>query len=118
MTAHRGWRAAVSRGVAPRSVSTFCPARGPKAMRYVTAAACSGRRVRACRAVGIRLGQPGLARVFHQHALAREHLYQPGDDGLQQRAQLIVGGRAGLDEGWHTVSATARPSAPGSARGR
>jgi hypothetical protein len=27
-------------------VSTLCPARGPKAMQYVTAAACSGRSVR------------------------------------------------------------------------
>ena len=36
-----------SRGIAPLKVSTFCPARGPKATRYVTAAACSGHRVRA-----------------------------------------------------------------------
>jgi len=33
MSAHRGWRIALSRGIAPLSVSTFCPARGPKAMR-------------------------------------------------------------------------------------
>jgi hypothetical protein len=33
-------------------VSALCPARGPKAMQYVTAAACSGRSVRApCRAL-------------------------------------------------------------------
>jgi hypothetical protein len=36
-------------------------------------------------AVGIRLGQVGLAHVFDQHAPACEHLHQPGDDGLQQR---------------------------------
>jgi hypothetical protein len=29
MSAHSGWRAQPSRGIAPRSVSTFCPARGP-----------------------------------------------------------------------------------------
>ncbi len=29
------------------SVSTFCPARDPKAMQYVTAAACNSRNVRA-----------------------------------------------------------------------
>jgi hypothetical protein len=29
MSAHSGWRAQVSRGIAPISVSTFCPARGP-----------------------------------------------------------------------------------------
>jgi hypothetical protein len=58
-------------------------------------------------AVGIRLGQPGLAHVLDQHAPAREHLHQPGDDGLQQRVQLVVGGRTGLDEGWHTVGLTA-----------
>ncbi|MBK8865765.1 MAG: hypothetical protein IPN37_17740 [Betaproteobacteria bacterium] len=44
-------------------------------------------------AVGIRLGQVGLAHVFDQHAPAREHLHQPGDDGLQQRVQFVVGGR-------------------------
>ena len=32
-----------SRGIAPRSVSTFCPARAPKAMRYVMAAASGSR---------------------------------------------------------------------------
>ena len=73
-----------SRGIAPRRVNTFCPARGPKAMRYaepghkqssgllvsgegpghwpgaackMTAAACSGRRVRASS-----LSASGLAR--------------------------------------------------------
>ena len=45
MSAHRRWRAAVSRGIAPLRVSTLRPARGPKAMRYVTAPACSGRSV-------------------------------------------------------------------------
>ena len=46
MSAHRGGRAAVSRGVVPLIVSIFCTARGPKAMRYATAAACSGHNVR------------------------------------------------------------------------
>ena len=41
MSEHRGWRA-----IALRRVNTFCPVRGPKAMRQVMAAACSGRRVR------------------------------------------------------------------------
>ena len=36
------WVAALALAV----VSTLCPARGPKAMQYVTAAACSGRIVR------------------------------------------------------------------------
>lgn len=48
MSAHRGRCAALSRGVAPLSVGTFCPARGPKTLRSVMAAACSGRSVRAC----------------------------------------------------------------------
>ena len=39
MSAHRGWLAAVSRGVAPLRASTFCPALQPKAMRQVMAAA-------------------------------------------------------------------------------
>ena len=34
MSAHCGCRAAPSRGIAPRRVSIFCPARGPKAMRW------------------------------------------------------------------------------------
>ena len=48
--------------------------------------------------VGIGLGQVSLARVLDQHAPAREHLHQPGDDGLQQRVQLVVGRRIHLDE--------------------
>jgi hypothetical protein len=50
-------------------------------------------------AVGIRLGQVGLAHVLDQHTPAREHLHQPGDQGLQQRMHLVVGGRIRLDEG-------------------
>ena len=74
-------------------------------MRYVTAAACSGRSVRASSAVGVRLGQVGLAHVFDQHAPAREQLHQPGDDRLQQRVQLVVGGRVRLDERRRAVGA-------------
>jgi integrase/recombinase XerD len=33
VSAHSGCRAVPSRGIAPRRVSIFCPARGPKAMR-------------------------------------------------------------------------------------
>ena len=36
-----------SRGIAPCTVNTFCPARGPKAMRSVHAVACSGLSARA-----------------------------------------------------------------------
>jgi hypothetical protein len=43
----KGCRGAASRGIAPRRVSALCPARGSNAMRYVMAAACSGRSVRA-----------------------------------------------------------------------
>jgi len=42
-------------------------------------------------AVGIRLGQVGLAHLLDQHASAREQLHQPGDDRLQQRVQFVVG---------------------------
>ncbi|MBP6815855.1 MAG: hypothetical protein KA169_13270, partial [Burkholderiaceae bacterium] len=38
MSAHRFCLKSVSLGMTPCSVSTFCPARGPKAMRYVQAA--------------------------------------------------------------------------------
>lgn len=33
LVAHRLWRVVSSRGIEAPSVSTFCPARGPKAMR-------------------------------------------------------------------------------------
>lgn len=49
--------------------------------------------------VGIRLGQLGLPHLLDQHAPARERLHEPGDDGLHQRVQLLVGGRSRLDEG-------------------
>jgi len=35
-------------------------------------------------AVGIRLGQAGLAHLLDQHAPTREHLHAPGNDGVQQ----------------------------------
>ena len=56
------------------------------------------RAVRACLTVGIRLGQVGLPHVLDQHTPASEHLHEPGDDGLQQRVQRVVGGRTRLDE--------------------
>ena len=58
-------------------------------------------------AVGIRLGQPGLAHFLDQHAAAREHLHQPGDDGLQQRVKFLAGGRTHLDEGLRAIDAAA-----------
>jgi hypothetical protein len=60
-----------------------------------------------CLTVGIGLGQVGLAHVLDQHAPAREHLYQPLDHGLQQRMQLVVGGRSRLDEGRRAIDAAA-----------
>ena len=54
-------------------------------------------------AVGIRLGQLGRAHVLDQHASAREHLHEPGKDGLQQRVQFLVGGRAGFDGAKHDI---------------
>ena len=58
-------------------------------------------------AVGMRLGQPGLPHLLDQHAPAREQLHQPGDDGLQQRMQLVVGGRSRLDEGRRAIGGAA-----------
>jgi hypothetical protein len=68
-------------------------------MRYVTAAACSGTQCARLVCVGVGLGQVGLPHVFHQHAPAREQLHQPGDERLQQRVQLVVGGRRHLGFG-------------------
>ena len=72
------------------------------------AAACSGRRLQwpppACLlTVGVWLGQVGLAHLLDQHAPAREQLHQPGDDGLQQRVQFVVGGRSGFNEQRQTI---------------
>jgi hypothetical protein len=54
-----------------------------------------------------RADQVGLAHVLDQHASAREHLHQPGDDDLQQRVQLAFGGRIRLDEGRRVIGAAA-----------
>jgi hypothetical protein len=75
-------------------------------------AACDGRglqRPQRARllAVGIQLGQVGLAHLLDQHTPAREYLHEPGDDGLQQRVQLVVGGRIRLDEGRRAIGAAA-----------
>ncbi|MCA3210754.1 MAG: hypothetical protein ING50_01015 [Burkholderiales bacterium] len=56
-------------------------------------------------AVGVQLGQPGLARVVHPHALAREGLHRLGDDGLQQRVRRLVAGRLHRDEHRHAIVA-------------
>ena len=42
--------------------------------------------------IGLRFGQVDLPHLLDQHAVAREHLYQPGDDRVQQRVQLVVAG--------------------------
>ena len=68
------------------------------------AAACSGRRVRASSpSASGSASQVGLPHLLDQHASAREHLHQPGDDRVQQRVQFVVCGRTGLDEHWHTI---------------
>jgi hypothetical protein len=56
-------------------------------------------------AVGVGLGQVALPHLLDQHASAREHLHEPGDHGLQQRVQLVVGGRIRLDKGWRAIGA-------------
>ncbi len=48
--------------------------------------------------IGVGVSQVGLAHLLDQHAPAREHLHEPGDDRLQQRIQLVVCGRTGFDE--------------------
>jgi hypothetical protein len=68
------------------------------------AAACSGRSVRASSPSAS--GRPvGLPHLLDQHAPAREHLHQPGDDRVQQRVQFVVGGRTGFDEHRHAFGA-------------
>ncbi len=47
----------------------------------------------------------GLPHLLDQYAPAREHIYEPGDDGLQQRVQLFVGGRSRLDESGCAIGA-------------
>lgn len=56
-------------------------------------------------AVGIRFGQPSPPHLLDQHAPAREHFHEPGDDGLQLRVQLFVDGCSGLDEGECAIGA-------------
>ena len=58
-------------------------------------------------AVGIRLGQLGLAHVLDQHAPAGEHLHVPNNDGVQQRVELVVGRRTRLDEFGYAIGAAA-----------
>ncbi len=55
--------------------------------------------------IGVRVSQTGLAHRLDQHALAREQLHQPGDVGLQQCVQFVVGGRIDLDEARHAIVA-------------
>lgn len=47
----------------------------------------------------------GLPHLLDQPAPAREHLHEPGDDGLQQRVKLFVGERSRLDEGGCAIGA-------------
>ncbi len=55
--------------------------------------------------VSVGVSQVGLAHLLDQHAVAREHLHQPGDDRVQQRVQFVVCGRTGFDEHRHTIGA-------------
>ena len=71
------------------AVSDGCRLQWPQRARFVP--------------VGVRLGQPGLPHLLDQHAPAREHLHQPGDDRVQQRVQFVVCGRTGLDEHRHAI---------------
>ena len=76
-------------------------------MRRVTAAVCSGLSARLL-AIGIGLGQFGLANAVDQHARAREPLHWPGVDGLQQpvqSVQSVVGRRYRHDEAWRSMVA-------------
>ena len=73
------------------AVSDGCHLQWPQRARFVP--------------VGVRLGQPGLPHLLDQHAPAREHLHQPGDDRVQQRVQFVVCGRTGLDEHRHAIGA-------------
>ncbi|HMO49441.1 MAG TPA: hypothetical protein PKB14_25870 [Rubrivivax sp.] len=119
MSAHRGWHAALSRGIARH--------RAPQGQHLLPGAGPEGDAVRDGRglqrpqrtrlfAVSIRLGQAGPAHVLDQHAPAREHIHQPGDDRLQQRMHLVVGGRARFNELRHAIGTTpVRPRAAGSA---
>jgi len=47
------------------------------------------------------------AYLLDQHAPAREQLDQPADDRLQQRVQLVVGGRTRRDEGRRAIDVAA-----------
>jgi hypothetical protein len=95
LDSHRGVQAEAvdvgAQGLARRSLARHCtsqgqhllPGAGPEgdAIRHSRRLQ---RSQRACLfAFGLRLGQPGLAHVFHQHAPAREQRHQPGDDGLR-----------------------------------
>ena len=55
--------------------------------------------------VGLRFGQVDLPHLLDQHAVAREHLHQSGDDRVQQRVQFVVCGLTGFDEGRHSIAA-------------
>lgn len=57
-------------------------------------------------AIGIRLGEAGLVQALDQHAPMREHLHEPGHDGVHQCTKLAVGRRGRLDEGRYAVAAT------------
>ena len=51
--------------------------------------------------------RPVWPALMDQHAPAREHLHQPGNDRLQKRVQFIVVGFARVDEARQTIG-TAR----------
>ena len=81
-----------SRLATVRKLSTFCPGRGPKAIRYVHEAA--GQRLE--RAIGTDVGQVSHPLLFDEIATAGEHSHEPRDDLPEQALQLIAVGGACL----------------------
>lgn len=105
MSVHSGCLKSPSLGIAPCTVNNFWPVRGPKAMRYVHATACSGLSVRASSE------SPSLSAMyvepllFDQQPPTGEQLHRAGDDLVQHRLQRFVGWRAGFDEPRRAVGA-------------
>ena len=105
MSAHRGWRAEASRGIAPPEGQHLLAGAGPEGNAVSDGSGLQRAQRARLVTVVIGLGQVGLAHLLDQHAPAREQLHEPGNDRLQQRVQFIVGGRTHLDEGWRAISA-------------
>lgn len=56
-------------------------------------------------AVGLRVAEVGLPHLLDQHAPVREPLREPGDNGPQQRVQVVVGWRTRLDKSRRAIGA-------------